>query len=329
MHCCASAVTPTHRRLSVKFKPLLGSDLSGHLGGIVASHNTYGPYFRQRVRPVNAKSTAQQAQRAAVALIAKLWSELDPTVRSAWIAASVVKTSRKGDKVTLTGQAAWMYVNILRQRAGLGLINAPPSGSSTITLTAPVVTLTSATAANIQFAGDSWNAPQGAVAISGGLLTSSGKSYLVPPRAVEIHANPGTSPYSVMLPFAVPINAKVRLQFHATDPAGYQTTYKTVDALNPSFPPPIPALVAITQVRRLSATQALWTFNQPIELGLGGAPGDWTIDTNAALTLLQVSPTEILTTYAADPTGKPYELLNPAAATSPATALGITGTVVG
>jgi hypothetical protein len=99
--------------------------------------------------------------------------------------------------------------------------------------------------------------------------------------------------------------------------------------LNPSYPPPIPALVAITQVRRLSATQALWSFNQPIELGLGGAPGDWTIDTNAALTLLQVSPTEILTTYAADPAGKPYELLNPAAATSPATALGITGTVVG
>jgi hypothetical protein len=250
----------------VKFKPLLGSDLSGHLGGIVASHNTYGPYLRQRVRPVNAKSTAQQAQRAAVALIAKLWSQLDPTVRSAWIAASVVKTSRKGDKVTLTGQAAWMYVNILRQRAGLALVTAPPSGSSTITLTAPVVTLTSATAANIQFAGDSWNAPQGAVAISGGLLTSSGKSYLVPPRAVEIHANPGTVPYSVMLPFAVPINARVRLQFHATDPDGYQTTYKTVDALNPSFQPPIlpPANVLRVTAEATGSNAALWEFDRPV-----------------------------------------------------------------
>jgi len=269
----------------VKFKPLLGSDLSGHLGGIVASHNTYGPYFRQRVRPVNAKSTAQQAQRAAVALIAKLWSQLDPTVRSAWIAASVVKTSRKGDKVTLTGQAAWMYVNILRQRAGLALVTAPPSGSSTITLTAPVVTLTSATAANIQFAGDSWNAPQGAVAISAGLLTSSGKSYLVPPRAVEIHANPGTVPYSVMLPFAVPINARVRLQFHATDPAGYQTTYKTVDALNPSYPPPAPTAPTVLRVTSTGSDMMIMEFDIPVTgISVGSIHANAAANSNAAPT---------------------------------------------
>jgi len=269
----------------VKFKPLLGSDLSGHLGGIVASHNTYGPYLRQRVRPVNAKSTPQQAQRAAVALIAKLWSQLDPTVRSAWIAASVVKTSRKGDKVTLTGQAAWMYVNILRQRAGLALVTAPPSGSSTITLTAPVVTLTSATAANIQFAGDSWNAPQGAVAISGGLLTSSGKSYLVPPRAVEIHANPGTVPYSVMLPFAVPINARVRLQFHATDPDGYQTTYKTVDALNPSYPPPAPTAPTVLRVTSTGSDMMIMEFDIPVTgISVGSIHANAAANTNAAPT---------------------------------------------
>jgi hypothetical protein len=178
-----------------------------------------------------------------------------------------------------------MYVNILRQRAGLGLITAPPSGSSTITLTAPAVTLTSATAANIQFAGDSWNAPQGAVAISGGLLTSSGKSYLVPPRAVEIHANPGTSPYSVMLPFAVPINAKVRLQFHATDPAGYQTTYKTVDALNPSYPPPAPTAPTVLRVTSTGSDMMIMEFDIPVTgISVGSIHANAAANTNAAPT---------------------------------------------
>jgi len=249
----------------MKFKPILGSDLSGHIGGVVASHNTYGPYFRQRVRPVNKKTAAQRSQRAAIATIAQTWRLLDPTVQAAWSAATVVKTSRKGDRVNLSGQAAFQFVNTLRQRAGISLLNAPPSTTVGVpTFTLPLVTLTSATAADLVFGPDTWNAPNGAVILSAALLTSTGKAFATPSLAMGILVNPGTDAVSVPLPFAVPIGARIRIQFHATRPDGTQTTYETVDATNPGFLPPTPILLNVVSVTAIPGNQAEWVFDAPI-----------------------------------------------------------------
>ena len=45
------------------FVPTIGTKLSGSLGGIVASHNRFGSYFRQRTVPVNPDTADQQMVR--------------------------------------------------------------------------------------------------------------------------------------------------------------------------------------------------------------------------------------------------------------------------
>jgi hypothetical protein len=312
----------------MKFKPILATDLSGHIGGLVASHNTYGPYFRQRVRPVNRKTLAQQDQRSAVAATSQAWRALDPSVQATWTAASVVKTSKKGDRITLSGQAAYVFVNTLRTRAGLSEITVPPSsgpGSLVVvpSLTPPTVAFASATTITVTFAADGWNAADGGIIISGGLLTSNGQSFKSAALAVDILTNPGTGVVTVTLPFAVPINARIRLQFHATAPDGSQSQYVTVDAQNPSFPPP-PAAAIVLSVTRDDPTHAIFEFDQPI------IAVDFTKFLVATLTpsaqVILGTPTLVKITYGGDPAGKAWSITDPTA-TGPTSKVPQSGTV--
>lgn len=253
----------------MKFKPLLGSDLSGHLGGIVAAHNTYGPYFRSRGRPVNPRSPAQQLQRAAVAFVAQSWRGLAGSDQTAWAAATITKTSRKGDRTILSGQAAFMYVNTIRQRIGLSIFSSPPSGAPGAALTPPTLTFTSATTIDAVFSADTWNGPNGGVIISAALLVSEGITFRRPNRACTSLINPGTGTVSITLPFAVPISARARLTCHATGPDGRQSTYVDVEAVNPSFAPPPPALLRVLEVTLVGTKKFLWRFDGPVTVTPG------------------------------------------------------------
>jgi hypothetical protein len=302
----------------MKFKPILGSDLSGHIGGVVASHNTYGPYFRQRVRPVNKRTPAMQAQRAAIAQVSQIWRSLDPSVQSAWTAATVTKTSRKGDRVALTGSAAWMYVNVLRQRIGLPLIYSPPSDPTPSPFTAETFAMSGYNTFAISFAADPWNSTGGGIIMSAALLTSNGKSFASPSNAVKTLLGPQTNPVSVTLPFAVPIGARVRVQFHATGPDGRQSTYVSADAENPSYPPPVPAGVGVISVTAVSSTQAVWHLDQPI---IGAAnPAYLLINGNPAAGPVATLPgNDVLATYTGPITvGQAWTVSDAAATTPPA-----------
>jgi hypothetical protein len=310
----------------VKFKPILGSDLSGHIGGVVASHNTYGPYFRQRVRPVNPKTLAQQAQRSSIAAVSQTWRSLDPSVIAEWAAATISKTSRKGDKINLSGQAAFMNVNTLRRRMSLPIVSDPPTSTEVPAITTPTIAFTSATTLTITFAGDAWNAPNGGVIMSGALLTSAGKSYATPNRAIGFKVNPGTGAVSVTVPFATPIGARIRIVFHATAPDGRLSQYVSVDVTNPSFPPPSPIAVHVVSVTAYGSSEAMWLFDgdvpsiTPAKLLIGGI----------GATGIQVRPDlrTIGLSYAAMPTtGDTWSITDPTA-TTPPTALPSTGSVL-
>lgn len=303
----------------MKFKPILGSDLSGHVGGVVASHNTYGPYFRQRVRPVNKKTPAQSAQRAAIAFVSQTWRALSTTVQASWTSAVLVHTSRKGDRVTLTGQAAYMQLNTLRRRIGLALLPSPPTDPTAVPLTPPAVVFTAAAAVTIDFAADAWNDADGGVIVSGALLTSSGKTFASPINGVVTLVNPGTSPVAVTLPFAVPIGARLRLVFHATSPDGRQSTYVSVDATNTSFAPPI-LLPAIVSVENVGGSDFRINFNAPITATAVAIP-ELVIDgdTGGTVTTALAGTLYILATYAmAAGAGLAWTLASqPAAITTP------------
>lgn len=286
----------------MKFKPLLGTDLSGHIGGIVASHNTYGPYFRQRVRPANKKTPYQQQQRTAIAYTSQSWRSLDPLVQAAWNAADVVKTSRKGDKVHLSGQAAFMYVNAIRARAlvqGIvpGLITTPPTGDSQASLTPITTNPTSSTTVDLNLTPtDSWRTAGGCLIVSAGLLTSNGQTYKTAALGAGFITGTQATPASLTLPFVVPIGARCRLQFHALDQNGRQSTYQTTDFTNVAFPPPPLSPRNVLEVTLIGVKKYLWRFDGPVTVA-PGADANLVINADASGVAAQAGPNNVEVTY--------------------------------
>ena len=281
----------------MKFKPLLATDLSGHLGGIVASHNTYGPYFRQRVAPVNQKTIAQLDQRSALAYVAQTWRSLDPSVQSAWKAAAITKTSRSGDRTILTGQAAWMYVNTIRRRIGLSIITSPPAGTPGAAMSDVVINFTDASTMTLEFNGsDEWNGADGGVIVSAGLIVSPGVTFKNANLAAGYFPFPGATPQTLHLPFAVPIGGTVALIYHATGPDGRQSLYKPDRLTNPSFPPPPPALRHVLEVTLVGTKKYLWRFDGPVTC-TPGADTHLVIAGDSTGTAAQAGPNNVEVTY--------------------------------
>lgn len=104
------------------FKPLLGTALSGKVGGIVASHNAGGAYFRTLAIPTNPNSVQQVAVRSAFAGLATTWSNvLTQAQRDIWTAYAdnMRVTNRIGEQITLTGLAMFTRTQTARRAAGL------------------------------------------------------------------------------------------------------------------------------------------------------------------------------------------------------------------
>lgn len=103
------------------FKPLLGTDLSGKVGGIVASHNAGGAYFRAATIPTNPNSPQQQVVRAAVSQLTNQWtSALTATQRAEWdlYAFNVKVTNRIGEQVNISGLSMFVRCNVVRVQGG-------------------------------------------------------------------------------------------------------------------------------------------------------------------------------------------------------------------
>lgn len=130
------------------FEPLLGTSLSGSVGGIVASHNAGGAYFRARVVPTNPNTVFQIAVRSQVASLTVQWqTALTPLQRDAWnvYARNVTVTNRIGNQVNISGIAHFVRSNTSRVQIGLATRNEAPTIFNLGSYTAP--TLSNATAA--------------------------------------------------------------------------------------------------------------------------------------------------------------------------------------
>lgn len=112
------------------FKPLLGTDLSGKVGGIVASHNAGGAYFRAATIPTNPNSPQQQVVRGAVTQLTGQWtSALTAAQRAAWdlYAFNTKVTNRIGEQVNISGLAMFVRCNVVRVQAGVAAILDGPT----------------------------------------------------------------------------------------------------------------------------------------------------------------------------------------------------------
>ena len=111
------------------YKPLIGDQQSGSIGGITASHNRGGTYFRQRAIPVNPNTIFQQAVRGFMATLTSLWTDtLTPAERAAWdlYALNVLIPNRLGDPRNIGGLGQYIRSNVPRLQVGLARVDAAP-----------------------------------------------------------------------------------------------------------------------------------------------------------------------------------------------------------
>lgn len=118
-----------------------GQQRSGALGGSVYSHNRTGAYIRARTVPVNPRSTAQVAVRAAMLAAQARWQALTAGEQGAWesYASAVAWKNKLGDSVKLTGQQHFLRVGSLARY--IGLASAWDAAPTQMRLPAPDETL--------------------------------------------------------------------------------------------------------------------------------------------------------------------------------------------
>lgn len=97
--------------------PALGP-MSGKLGGIVASHNRSGAYFRRKSIPTNPGSTRQNDARSALSNSSGDWAGLTNAQRAGWnaYAATMPLINRLGETFYLTGHQTYIRTNTSRAR---------------------------------------------------------------------------------------------------------------------------------------------------------------------------------------------------------------------
>lgn len=131
----------------MKYLSQLLTSASGKIGGIVASRNAAGSYFRSRVKPTNPKTLAQSGARSQFATASKQWQGLNDLVRASWKAwaAEHPKRDRLGVTVARTGQQEYVGQWIANTSAGLAVAVTPPPGDRVVPPVFASVTIAAAT----------------------------------------------------------------------------------------------------------------------------------------------------------------------------------------
>lgn len=216
----------------MKFKPLIGAQMSGSIGGITASHNRGGPYFRQRATPTNPGSTEQSVVRNAFASLASLWSStLTAAQRAAWrdYADATPITDAVGDSIVLPGLSWYQACNVPRLQVGLARVDDGPTTPGLAECSEIAVGQVAADTDGYTVTFDNsdvWAATDGgALAFYGSSLQSVGKNFFKGPYrlAGTVDGNtstPPTSPQVLTSAFNIATGRKYFWQARALAPDG-------------------------------------------------------------------------------------------------------------
>jgi len=107
----------------------MGGQLSGSVGGVVASHNKGGAYLRNRSVPTNPRTNLQQSVRAAFASAALGWKALTSAERTGWegYASATPVTNRLGESITLSGFNMYVRAAAFFIGANNAAVATPPA----------------------------------------------------------------------------------------------------------------------------------------------------------------------------------------------------------
>jgi hypothetical protein len=113
----------------VIFKPFLVAEMSGAMGGLVASHNSGGQYLRSRVVPTDPQTANQVLVRNTVGTLANRWaSTLTEVQRGKWLsyANAVLLPNRLGDSRRVSPLAHFIRSNTPRVQSGAPIVDDGP-----------------------------------------------------------------------------------------------------------------------------------------------------------------------------------------------------------
>jgi hypothetical protein len=225
----------------MKFRPTIGQDLSGSLGGITASRNKGGTYFRGRVIPVNPGTVFQQVIRTFVAQLTSLWANtLTEAQRLSWdnYALQVPITDRIGEPRNIGGIAQYVRSNVPRLQVALARVDTAPTIFNLGDYSPPsIASVTAPTAFSIAFeAADDWANEDGAAML---LFTSRGMNPTInffkgPYRSVAgilgDGITPETSPFAAVGAFPLLAGQRAFIRAAVTRADGrLSSSFRTAD----------------------------------------------------------------------------------------------------
>lgn len=116
----------------MKYRALIGAGQSGSIGGITASHNRGGIYYRTRATPVNPRTVPQLAIRGALALASSTWGSLSASDVGSWNAYAAARTITDvlGEPIQISGIAWFNKLNVPRLQALLPMVLVPPASTT-------------------------------------------------------------------------------------------------------------------------------------------------------------------------------------------------------
>jgi len=135
---------------------------SGRIGGVIASRNKGGAYFRLGTNPTNPNSARQQAVRSIMGTQASAWQNvLSDAERAQWAiyAETHPVINRLGASVFINALAWFTKCNCPLSDAGLTLVTVPPATAAPNSPTTITATLTAPTTLSLAFTG---SCPSGA-----------------------------------------------------------------------------------------------------------------------------------------------------------------------
>jgi hypothetical protein len=224
----------------MKFVGTIAAELSGSLGGIVASRNRGGGYFRQRVTPVNPNTPRQSIIRTITQELSDRWANvLTQAQRNAWDNWVEMTPGFVG-----TGIDGYIYCNMTRQYYAaqfaqtVAIIDTAP-GSFDIGSFSPisaVMTVTNNIAVTFDNT-DSWADTTGGFlfVFASPPMNPSRKAYSgrynLVTAIVGDTAMPPTSPASLASPFPFVAGQRIFVRVAASQPDGRYSAKQTVTGL--------------------------------------------------------------------------------------------------
>lgn len=214
------------------FKSALLTQASGSIGGITASRNRGGMYFRSRTVPTDPQTEFQTTIRVALGSLVNRWNaQLTQQQRDDWnlYATMVTLLGPLGDPVQVSGINHFVRSNVPRSQASLAFAIDAPTEFNTGSLSGMGINSATAVSDLINVAFDDtedWNLAGGSLLIYVGRPQNGGISFYKGPfrfAANVLGSGPGVSPVDAPSPFNLTADQRIWVRARATYPDGRLT----------------------------------------------------------------------------------------------------------